>query len=128
MQGHFILSKEESSEGSGILGTVFFSGGKIVSVTRPLDDEIDTNNDHVVAFARAVDRALSPTMGDGETTVRVSVLHERMSNGQSDALSLTFPNGRGIRIRIGTLDKALDASTKRDFATLEETLEPPKPN
>ena len=67
-------------------------------------------------------------MGDGETTVRVSVLHERMSNGQSDALSLTFPNGRGIRIRIGTLDKALDASTKRDFATLEETLEPPKPN
>jgi hypothetical protein len=128
MPGHFILTKEDPPQGSGILGTVHFVGGKIMSITRPLDDEIDTQNDHVVAFARAFNRALSPTMGDGETTVRVSVLHERLSNGQSDALSLTFPNGRGIRIRIGTLDKADTTNTKRDFATLDETLEPARPN
>ncbi len=123
MSGHMILPKEESPQ--RVLGTVYFSGGKIVRITRSLDDEIDTWNNHVVAFARAINRALSPTMGDSEMTVRVSVRHERLTNGESDVLSLSFPNGRGIQIQIGTLDKPLDAHTnKRDFATLDEILDP----
>lgn len=68
--------------------------------------------------------ALSSTMGDSESTVRVSVRHERMSNAESDVLSLSFPNGRGIKIQIGTLDKPNPHTNKRDFATLDETLEP----
>jgi hypothetical protein len=121
MLGHMILSKEGSTQ--RILGTVYFAGGKIVRITRSLDDELDTSNNDVVTFARAIDRALSPTMGDSETTIRVSVRHERMSNAESEILSLSFPYGRGIQIQIGTLDKPDAHTNKRDFATLDETLE-----
>jgi hypothetical protein len=34
MLGHFILPKEESPQ--GILGAIYFSGGKVLRVTRPL--------------------------------------------------------------------------------------------
>jgi len=121
MLGHFILSKEESPQ--RILGAVYFSGGKILRITRPLDEEIDTFNDGVVAFARAIKRSL-PAEGDGGTTVRVSVRHERITNAESDVVSFSFPNGRGIELHIGTLDKPDTQTNKRDFATLDETLEP----
>lgn len=126
MLGHRILAREGSPQ--SILGVVYFSGGTIVRMTRSLDDRVDTWNDDVVAFARAINRALSPTMGDRDTTVRVSIRHERMSNAESDVLSLSFANGRGIQIHIGTLDRPDAHSNKRDFATLDETLEPAKPN
>jgi hypothetical protein len=119
--GHFIFSKEGSPQ--RLLGTIYFSGGKLVSMTRPLDEGFDTWNDDVVALARAINRALSPISGDDETIVYVSVRHERANNAESDVLSLSFPNGRGIQFHIGTLDKPSVENGKRDFATLDETLQ-----
>lgn len=121
MRGSFILSKVND----GILGTIFFTGEKVVRITRPLDTEIDTSNDNVVAFARAIDRALwRPGDKERKLTVQVSVRHERMTNAESDVLSLSFPNGRGIQIQVGTLDQANAGTNRRDFATLDEILEP----
>jgi hypothetical protein len=121
--GHFIFSKEGSPQ--RLLGTIHFSGGKLFSLTRPLDDGFDTWNDDAVALARTINRALSPTSGDDETVVYVSVRHERAVNAESDVLSLSFPNGRGIQLHIGTLDKSSIQNGKRDFATLDETLSLP---
>jgi hypothetical protein len=120
--GHMILAKEESP--LHMLGGIYFSQGKVVRITRPLDNNLDNWNEHLVTFARALNRALSPSVGDAERLVRVSVRHERLSNAESDILSFEFPEGRGIEIQIGTLDKA-DADTgKRDFVVLDEALEP----
>jgi len=117
--GHMILPKEEPSQ--GILGAIFFSGGRVVRVTRPLAKEVDTWNEDVVGFARAIKRSLS---SDTDTaTVVVSVRHEHLSNAESDVVSFSFPDGRGIQLQVGTLDKP-DANTgKRDFVTLDEALE-----
>ena len=120
--GHFIFSKD----GSRLLGTMYFSSGKVVRITRPIDENIDGYDTNVVAFARAMSDALSPTTGDAEITVHISVRHERLSNGGSDVLSFSLPNGLGIQIEIGTLDKPIPDTNKRDFVTLDETLEPPK--
>jgi hypothetical protein len=116
--GHMILPKEESSP--RILGVVYFSGEKVLRVTRPLAEDVDTWNEDVVGFARAFKRSLPDT----ETTAVVSVRHERVSNAESDVVSFLFPNGRGVEVHIGTLDKPDSHTNKRDFATLDETLEP----
>src|SRR5208337_1513509 len=62
MLGHFILSTEESPQ--RILGAIYFSGGKVVRVTRPLAEEVDTSSDDVVGFARAIKRSLA---AEGDT-------------------------------------------------------------
>jgi hypothetical protein len=36
---------------------------------------------------------------------------------------LVFPNGRGVGLRIGSLDTS-NAMNRRDFVTLDETLQP----
>jgi hypothetical protein len=54
--GHFILSKKESPQ--DIFGAIYFSGGKVSRVTRPLAKEVDTSNEDVVGFARAIRRSL----------------------------------------------------------------------
>jgi hypothetical protein len=120
MAGHFIVSKNEQTP--TILGTVFFSGGKVVMVTRPLDNEVDTSNDDLVTFAKALKRTLASEAADSSATALVSLKHESMNNGDSDTICVVFPNGHGIQLRVGTIDKA-GATNKRDFATLDEILE-----
>src|SRR5208337_3827681 len=46
MLGHFILAKDKSS--SQILGTITFSRGRVVRITRPLATEVDTSNEDLV--------------------------------------------------------------------------------
>jgi len=121
MLGHFIISGEESTQ--RMLGTIYFSGGKVVRVTRPLAEDVDGYNDDVVGFARAIKRTLAAE-GDTEMTAIVSVGHERISNAESDVVLLTLRDGRGIEIHIGTLDKPNALTDKRDFATIDEILEP----
>ena len=122
MAGHFILSKDESPQ--RILGGIYFSGGIVLRVTRPIAEEVDTSNDDVVGFARAIKRSLAAE-GTTETTAIVAIRHERMSNAESDVVLLTLSDGRGIEIHIGTLDKPNAYTDKRDFVTLDETLESP---
>jgi hypothetical protein len=124
LAGHFILAKEESPQ--RILGTIYFSGGKVLRVTRPLAEEVDGYNDDVVGFARAIKRCLAAE-GDSETTALVAIRHERISNAESDVVLLTLMDSRGIEIHIGTLDKPNEFTAKRDFVTLDETLEPAGP-
>jgi hypothetical protein len=118
--GHIILPNEESPQ--RILGNIFFSGGKVLRITRPLAEDVDTYSEDLVGFVRAIKRSLP----EGETRVVVSVRHERISNAESDVVSLSFPNGRGIELHIGTLDKPITEINKRDFVTLDETLQPKK--
>src|SRR5438552_3523709 len=61
MLGHLILAKGELPQ--PILGTIFFAGEKVLSISRPLADDVDPWNDDVVGFARALYRAMSPTAG-----------------------------------------------------------------
>jgi hypothetical protein len=120
MLGHMILPKEESPQ--RILGAIYFSGEKVARVTRPLAEEVDAYNDDVVGFARAIKRFLAAE-GDTETTATVAVRHERISNAESDVVLITLMDGRGIEIHIGTLDKPNGPADKRDFVTLDGTLE-----
>ena len=124
MLGHIILPKDESPR--PILGAIFFSSGRVVRVTRPLADEVDTSNEDVVGFARAIKRSLGAE-GNIETTAVVSVRHEQMSNAESDVVLITLKDGRGIEIHIGTLDKPKTGTDRRDYATLDETLNAPLP-
>ena len=121
---HFIFLKDDSLV--RILGTIYFSGGKVLRITRPLTDEVDTWNGEVVNFTRAIKRSLPVEANDLGVTVVVRVRHERIRNGESDVVSLVFPNGQGIEVSINTLDKPNAYSHKRDFVTLDETLEPPR--
>jgi|SRR5579859_618772 len=119
--GHFILSTEDSSQ---IIGGIFFSNGKVVRITRPIAADIDSWNEDVVGFARALKRSLPIEASNSETPMYVSVRHERISNAESDIVSLSFPNGRGIELHIGTIDKPNTETNKRDFVTVDEILEP----
>jgi len=121
MLGHMILPKGEPPQ--RILGAIYFSGGKVVRITRPMAEDVDSYNDDLVGFARAIKRTLvTETSGSGTSTVVVSVRHERINNAESDAVFFTFPNGHGIEIHIGTLDKPAKDNNKRDFVTMDETL------
>lgn len=123
LPAHFILSKDEQR----ILGSISFLGGKVVSVSRPLgEEEYAPWNEDVVGFARALYRAMSPTTGESDATVYLSVRHERASNAETEVLSLSFPNGRGIRLNIIRLDKPLPGqpTESRDQVTMDEFLEP----
>jgi hypothetical protein len=126
MLGHFISSKEESPQ--RFLGSIFFGGGKVVRITRPVDeDKIDPENDDVVAFARAFSRVFSLSEGkDSGTTVLVSVRHDRTTNADAEILSFSFSNGRGVELQIVTLDAPSKFTGKRDSISLDEVLEPPR--
>lgn len=118
--GHFIIPKDDSE--FRIMGTIHFSAGKVIRITRPLAENVDVWNDDLVSFVRALKRAL-PADSDKETTVVVSIRHQRISNAESDLVSLSFPEGRGLELTITTLDKSTDANkNKRDFVSLDETL------
>ena len=120
------MSKDESSV--RFLGTIFFDRAGVASVTRPLGEEayLPWNKD-VLGFARTLERALSPRTGDVDTTVSLSVRHTRSSNADADVLSLSLPNGRGVRLSVLRLDKPLPGAPQesRDQAGLDEFLEQP---
>jgi hypothetical protein len=117
MVGHFIIPKEDSS--FDILGGIFFVNGRVAKLTRPLGKDIDTSDEELVSFARVLKRALP----DGTTTALVSVRHEQASNAETDIMVLSFPDGRGIEIDVGTLDKPNENTNKRDFVSIDEILE-----
>jgi len=123
MLGHFILSKDDSPQ--RILGSVFFADGKVTRITRPLDADLDPLSDDVVAFARTLDRSLA-----GDTTnsqaVFITARHERLSNGEGEVLTFSFPNGRAVELQISTLDTPSKETGKRDAVGLNEILESPR--
>lgn len=130
MSGHFIVSKDGEAR---LLGEVFFVGGKVEMVTRPLGDEdYPSWSEDAVGFARAFYRALAPISGVSESkTVYLSVEHERAKNADTEILSLAFPDGRGVRFNLIHLDKPLPntpvelGGDKTEQVTLEEFLESP---
>ena len=125
MLGQFIVSKDESFE--RILGSIYFSHGKVTNVTRPLgEDAYEPWNANAVGFARTLYRALASSSGDSDATLTLSIRHERAKNAETEVLSLTFRDGRGIRMSLIKLDKPLaDAPFEtRDQVNLEEFLEP----
>jgi hypothetical protein len=118
--GHFIL--KENGTGHSILGEIVFAGQKVTRLTKPMADDVDFSNDDLVAFSRALKRVLQNDAGDFERTARISVQHERVSNAESDVISITFADGRGIELHVGSLDKPNELTNKRDFVTADETL------
>jgi hypothetical protein len=118
-----ILPKEENAP--GMRGTVFFSAGRVVKISRPgVTDDVNEWSDDLVALARAISRELATEAGDAEKPAFVSVQHERMGNAEEDVVSIRFADGSGIELTVGTTDKPNAFNGKRDFANLEETLEP----
>jgi hypothetical protein len=118
-QGHFILKKGTEA---AMLGGVFFADQKVTRLTKPMADDVDSYNEDLVAFARALKRVLHNDAGDVERTAKISVQHEKVSNAESDIISITFSDGRGIELHIGTLDKPFQSMNRRDFVTADETL------
>lgn len=118
--GHFI-TKKNGAEFS-MLGAIFFDGQKVTRLTKPMADDVDSSNEDLVAFARALKRVLQNDAGDLERTARISVQHENVTNAESDIITVTFPDGRGIELRVGTLDKPNRLTNKRDYVTADETL------
>lgn len=123
-EGHFITSKEQPP--ISFLGTVWFMDGKVSRISRPIDSEFDGYNEDVVRLARTLQRALASTTGDSSSTLFLSVRHTRATNGAGDAISLSFPNGRGIELQVITLDDPQKETSKRDAVSLEEILEAPR--
>jgi hypothetical protein len=115
--GHFILPKEQSTQ--PILGTIYFSEGRVIRLSQELAPDVDTSDRELVSFVRALKRALP----EGSNSATLTMRHESASNAESDVLTIVFPNGRGIEIRIGALDSP-DSMNKRDFVTLDELLQP----
>jgi hypothetical protein len=109
--GHFILSKDQSTP--TVLGGICFSQGKVFRLSQELAPDVDKYNGDLVAFIRAFKRALP----EGSNTAVLTLKHESLSNGESDVLTLVFPNGHGVELRIGSLDPSNNIN-KRDFVSL----------
>jgi hypothetical protein len=110
--GYFILSKDKSSP--EMLGGIWFRNNKISSISRELARDVDSSDDNLVAFIREFKRSLP----EETTTAIMTITHEQASNGESDIVTLSFPSGRKLVIRIITLDSS--TNSKRDSVTLEE--------
>ena len=117
-----IISPKDGSE-FRILGTIAFRDGKVLRMTRPLDNDLDTYSDDVVAFMRALKRSIPSEASESEVVMHVSIRRERVTNAESETIFFSFPNGRGIELHIGTLDKPPKEVNKRDFVTMNETLD-----
>lgn len=129
MIGQAILPDTEESP-PHIIGNIYFRRGKVVSVTRPLGEEafLPWSGD-TLGFARTLERALSPYMGESDTSARITVRHERSSNAETEVLWFTLPSGRGVRMSIIHLDKPFEGAPpeSKDQVVLEEFLETPGP-
>jgi hypothetical protein len=119
--GHFIVKKGETE--TAMLGGIFFTDQRVTRLTKPIANDVDFSNEDLVAFMRALKRVLQNDAGEFERTAKISVQHENVSNAESDTISITFPDGRGIELHVGTLDKPNALTNKRDFVTADETLE-----
>src|SRR5690348_13557033 len=117
--GHFILKKDGTE--TSILGGIFFADQKVTRLTKPMADDVDFSNEDLVAFTRSVKRVLQNDAGVF-STARISIQHERASNAESDVILITFPDGRGIELHVGILDKPNQLTNKRDFVTADEIL------
>lgn len=113
-EGCYVLSKQQGNQ--SVLGGIWFKGQRVVSLSRDLSNNFDSTSDNLVAFMRAFQRSLP----EGNTPAVIGVAHEQATNGESDIVTLEFPDSRTIQIRIVTLDKSVAA--KRDFVTIEEIL------
>ena len=119
--GHFIW-RGEGTEAS-IIGVIFFADQRVVRLTKPMAEDVDFTNEDLIAFTRALKRVLQNETGAFERTARISVQHGKANNAESDVIFITFPDGRGIELHVGTLDKPSQWTNKRDFVTADETLE-----
>ncbi len=119
--GHFIVKKGETE--TSMLGGIFFADQKVTRLTRPIAADVDFSNEDLVAFTRALKRVLQNDAGDVARTAVISVQHEKVTNAESDLVTIKFSDGRGIELHIGTLDTPNDLTRKRDFVTVDETLE-----
>jgi hypothetical protein len=123
MLGHFIVSKDDTPR---FFGSIFFADGKVARITRLLDaDKFDPLGDDVVAFARTLDRSLATETTDSHA-VFISTRHERLSNGEGEVLTFSFPNGRAVELQISTLDTPSKETGKRDAVGLDEILQSPR--
>src|SRR5882762_3945712 len=118
---HFISSKDGSE--FRILGTIAFRDGKVLRMTRPLDNDLDTYSHDVVAFVRALKRSIPSEASESEVVMRVFIRGEHVTNAESETIFFSFPNGRGIELHVGTLDKPPKEVNKRDFVSMNETLD-----
>lgn len=118
--GHFISTK--GGPPYHMLGSITFRNGRVLRLTRPLAEEIDTSSDDV-GFVRALKRSFPSEASDSAISILVSTRHERISNAKSDVVFFSFRDGRAIELHIGTLDKPQKGTNKRDFVTMDETLE-----
>lgn len=120
--GHFIWTKDGTE--MSMIGSIFFTDQKVIGLAKPMADDVDFSNENLVAFTRALKRVLQNDTGDFERSARISVQREQASNAESDTILIIFPDGRGIQLHVGTLDKPNQLTHKRDFVTAEETLGP----
>ncbi len=119
----FIFSNDDSPQ--RILGTIGFSSGKVVLISHPLDDQLNSASSDAIALARTLDRSLSPATDGSPAVVFVSTRHNRATNGESEFLSFAFPNGRAVELEIVTLDKTSPVTGGRDSFSLTEILTAP---
>jgi hypothetical protein len=118
MPGYMISPKEGPQY--EVLGIVYFLGGRIVRITRPLASGVDD----LVTFVRAMQSVLGTGENTYGRTAVVSVRHDRRSNGSSEVVQIIFQDGRGIDLTLTTLDKPDPDTNARDFPMLDATLDP----
>jgi hypothetical protein len=115
---YFIVSKDTLAK--GIVGSIFFAQGRVAFVSQDLATDVDSSDDDLVGFIRDVRHNLP----EGSHLATVTLKHQDMSNAQSDVLTIVFENGRGIELRLATLDKPDATTHKRDYVTVEATAQP----
>jgi hypothetical protein len=114
---HFVILKGQPAQ--PLVGAIYFSAARVAHLSRELAPDVDTSNEDLVAFVRALKRALP----DGTNSAVITVRHDSASNAESGVVTVVFSNGRGLEVRIGTLDKSsATISSRRDFVSLDETL------
>jgi hypothetical protein len=118
--GRMIFSNDDSPK--RILGTISFSGGKVVRLSQPLDEQLNPVGLDAIALARALDRTLIQISDGKPAIVFVSTRHERATNGESEHLSFAFPDGRSVELEIVTLDTPSPTIGSRDSYSLDEIL------
>jgi hypothetical protein len=87
-----------------MLGGIFFSNGRVVRITRGLNDDFDEHGDDVVAFVRVLKRTLA-SYGEHPMSAVVAVQRQSMEDGESDVIFIKLSDGRGIQIELATTDK-----------------------
>jgi len=118
--GHMVFAKESPRS----LGGIYFLDGRVARITRDLNDDFDEQGDDVVAFVRALKRTLA-SYGEDPMAALVAVQRQKdMGNAESEIIFIKLADGRGIQIELMTTDKPFAGTNKRDWVSVDETLEP----